>query len=145
MAPLKAVTLPKLKPFKLTMQIPTEHQTQSAFINWLRIYEKHYPELRLGFAVPNGGARNIVTACKLKAEGVRSGIPDYMLPFPRGGYSGLAIEFKRERTGKLSDTQIAYIEQLEREGKWLVHVLTDWHAATEVVLGYLALPKPAAA
>ena len=44
--------------------------------------------------MPNGGHRNKATAGKLKAEGVRAGVPDLMLLYPRHGYHGLVIELK---------------------------------------------------
>ena len=134
--------LPKLKAFKLVVQIPTEHQTQAAFISWLRVYKKHHPELALGFAVPNGGARNIKTAATLKAEGVTAGVPDYMLPLPRGNYMGLAIEFKREKTGHVTDHQREYMALLADSGRWRVEIHTDWTRAKEAVLTYLSMPVP---
>jgi hypothetical protein len=139
MAPAKQVP-PKLKKFRLTIQIPTESQTQCAFVSWLRIYEHHHPELKLGFAVPNGGARNIATATRLKKEGVKAGVPDFLFPLPRGGFAGLAIEFKREATGRISPAQDAYIAALRLHGCWQVLICTDWHSASRAVLDYLALP-----
>jgi hypothetical protein len=72
----------------------SEHQEQAALIRWAAMSEHQHPELRLLFAIPNGGARSKAAAGKLKAEGVRPGIPDLCLPVPRGGYSALYIELK---------------------------------------------------
>lgn len=46
------------------------------------------------FHCPNGGSRNGIEAAKLKAMGVKPGIPDCLILDQRRGYSGLAIELK---------------------------------------------------
>ena len=114
----------------------TEHQIQVAFIEWVRLMEPRHPELQLSFAVPNGGLRNIVTAVKQKKEGARSGVPDWILPFPIHPYAGLAIEFKRGRKGVLSDSQEVYIKLLQGAG-WRVEVCRDTESAIFIVKNYL--------
>lgn len=74
---------------------------------------------RLLFAIPNGGMRNRVVAAKLKAEGVRSGVPDMMLAMPRGKYCGLFIEHKI-KPNKPSEDQLAFIEHLFMQGYQVV-------------------------
>lgn len=80
----------------MRMRIPTEHEEQAAFIKWFRL---QYPGA-LVFAIPNGGNRNIVTASKLKAEGVLAGVPDLFIPD-----WCLFIEMKRQKGGRVSDEQ----------------------------------------
>src|SRR5690606_27339000 len=46
------------------------------------------------FAVPNGGARDVITGSKLKAEGVRRGALDLVLAKPTARFSGLFLEMK---------------------------------------------------
>lgn len=55
--------------------VPTEHQEQVALFQWLEIAAKRDDRLSMAFAIPNGGARHPVVAAKLKAEGVKSGVP----------------------------------------------------------------------
>ena len=93
----------------------SEHDTQVAFCEWCKWNEQKYPALKLAFAIPNGGKRHVGVAVKLKAEGVRAGIPDWCLPVPIGGYAGLWIEFKYDKN-KLSDSQSDYIALLEKNG-----------------------------
>lgn len=81
---------PKLEPERKT----SEHDEQVALFQWARMNEGRWPELRWMFAVPNGGQRAMLTAIKLKAEGVKAGVPDIFLPCPVGGYAGLWIEMK---------------------------------------------------
>ena len=71
-----------------------EHREQAALFEWARYAGGRYPELALLFAVPNGGRRDAVTGARLKAEGVKAGVPDIILPVARGGYHGLFIELK---------------------------------------------------
>ena len=68
------------------------------------------------YAVPNGGNRNIVTARKLKAEGVKPGVPDVCLPVPRGDYHGLYVEMKRQKGGVVSPEQKAWLQALKGQG-----------------------------
>ena len=80
----------------------TEHTEQVALIQWYRMqYPKHSKYL---WAIPNGSHRHIVTAVKLKAEGVMPGVSDIFLMIPKGGWHGLFIEMK-VKGGKLSDSQ----------------------------------------
>ena len=54
-----------------------ESQIQINCVKWFILV---YPEPKyLIFAVPNGGNRNAITGAILKAEGVRSGVPDLIV------------------------------------------------------------------
>jgi hypothetical protein len=59
------------------------------------------PELKWVHAIPNGGSRGDteqsrkVQGGKLKAEGVKAGIPDLFVPIRRGKAGGLYIEMKK--------------------------------------------------
>ena len=46
------------------------------------------------WAVPNGGHRHVATAGRLKAEGVRAGVPDLTVALARTPFSGLFLELK---------------------------------------------------
>lgn len=98
--------------------------------------ESDWPELALFFAVPNGGYRSRRTAGRLKAEGVRRGVPDYLFPVPRGGFNGLAIELKT-RTGRPSPEQRVWLAALRDHG-WQAEVCRGWEHAWAVVRDYLA-------
>ena len=62
--------------------------------------------------IPNGGYRNPREAHNLKLQGVKPGVPDLFLPVARGGWHGLFIEMKRQKGGRLSDDQKAWIDAL---------------------------------
>jgi hypothetical protein len=105
-----------VKPFRLTAKYPTEHQEQVGLMKWAWYRSSTFPELDLLFAVANGGKRDAATGARLKAEGVKPGVPDLMLPVPRGNYSGLFIELKKRVGGKVSPHQQAWIDRLRQQG-----------------------------
>ncbi len=90
-----------------TNTTPSEHFEQRELVRWFR--KAHHGVLI--FAIPNGGARSLATAGRLKAEGVVSGIPDLFVPAWR-----LWVEMKRERGGVVSADQKDIIAKLEVVG-----------------------------
>ncbi len=94
------------------------------------------PELALLYAIPNGGARDAVTGARMKAEGVKAGVPDLFLPVARCGYHGLFVEMKRRDGGKVSPAQRLWIERLTEQG-YLVAVCHGRDAAERVIVTYL--------
>ena len=120
--------------------IPTEHAEQSALITWANLNAATYPELLLLYAIPNGGYRSKATAGKLKAEGVKPGVPDLHLPVPRGPTRSLYLEMKRQKGGHLSDAQKWWRDALMAQGHHVQRVDGFEHARI-TLLAYLALPR----
>ncbi len=121
------------------LPMATEHQEQTALFDWAEVTVAMYPQLRLMYAVPNGGDRNPVVAAKLKAEGVKPGVPDLVLPVARGPYFGFYGEMKRRATyAKPSPEQLVWLQDLQLEGYY-----TCWHRGWEdmrdALLWYLNL------
>lgn len=119
----------------------SEHDEQATLFQLLHYHERMYPELRLLFAIPNGGKRNIGVARKLKLEGVKPGVPDLFLPVARGGYHGLFIEMKRTRGGEVSKAQKAWLKELQSQGYHAV-VCNGHNAALKALDDYLNAPNP---
>ena len=94
---------------------PTEEQEQAAVFEWTILMEKQFPELALLYHCPNGGYRNASEAVRFKKIGVKPGVPDLFLPVARGGWHGLFIEMKRQKGGRLSDDQKAWIDALTEQ------------------------------
>lgn len=116
---------------------PTEHEEQTALIEWWSWYSQWMGLQRcLLMAIPNGGARTTVTGARLKAEGVRAGIPDLFLAYPAGGLHGLFIEMKRARGGATSTAQKIVGELLSRAG-YGVAVCHGWQEARDTVIRYM--------
>lgn len=124
------------------MTTDLEHQHQAALIAWCELSKGRHPELAFIFAIPNGGWRNPVVAAKLKAEGVRPGVPDLFLPVALGGYYGLFIELKRPKSilgkaGKASTAQSEWIGRLREHG-YRAEVCEGYEAARDVLLDYIS-------
>lgn len=119
---------------------PLEAEEQKALFEWAGYMERRYPELRYMYHVPNGGRRNAREAAMLKAEGVKAGVPDIVLPAARGGCHGLYIELKRQKSGSLSKEQRAYLEYLEEQGYCAV-MCRGWRRAAEMIEAYLTQKK----
>ena len=96
------------------------------------------PELKLLYHVPNGGKRDRAEAARLKAEGVKAGVPDIVLPVARGRYHGLYVELKAEG-GKPTENQIGWLNDLSSQGYHAV-ICYGWAAAKTVIEEYLRLP-----
>jgi len=112
----------------------TEHDEQVSFISWARAVEGQHPELRLLYAIPNGGFRSIKTAVAMKAEGVRRGIPDIHFPCPKAdkGLCGMWIEMKATSTGRLSAAQKEVHENLRAIGYQVVVAYTAIEAIKSI-------------
>ena len=117
------------------LRIPTEHEEQKNVVTW---FDLQYPAIkgRL-FAVPNGSNKSMATAAKFKAEGLRSGVPDLMLPVARGGFHGLFIEMKRVKNSRLSPEQDDWLTFLAKEG-YMVVVCKGFEPAKQTIDAYLA-------
>lgn len=128
---------PRAKP------IDREGQEQAALMTEIRL--KHPGVHELIYHVPNGGHRVKAVAARLKAQGVKAGIPDLVLPMARGGYFGLYIEFKATvDPAAVSPSQQAYIRRLNDQG-YLAVVCRGHFDAMECLRAYLALPATVAA
>jgi hypothetical protein len=98
--------------------------------------------LKLMYAIPNQ-IPNPVVAARMKAEGVKSGVPDIFLPVARYGKYGLYIELKRQKSldkkkakGVISTNQTAYALALIEHG-YQVEISYGWEAARDVLIRYM--------
>jgi hypothetical protein len=92
-----------------------ERPHQVALIKWVKTVKDTHPVLKLLYAVPNGGDRNLRVARKLKAEGVLAGVADLCLPAARRGYHGLYLEMKSEE-GVATEEQKEFLRGVSGEG-----------------------------
>ena len=113
-----------------------EHVEQAALFRWAEFARARLPELTLLHAIPNGGHRHKATAARLKAEGVKRGVPDLCLPVARNGAHGLYIELKTER-GKATPEQLGWIRALRRQG-YAAEVCRGWESARSMIEHYLS-------
>lgn len=106
------------------------------------------PKLRLAYAIPNGGKRGdsersrMIAGGKLKATGVKAGVPDIHLPVACRGYHSLYIELKRPksdrgRAGTVQEVQNQWHKDLREEGHYVV-TCYGWEPALKILCDYLA-------
>jgi hypothetical protein len=112
-----------------------EHQHQVALFNWAA-YDKR-PELKLLYAVPNSGKRDGRQGAWMKAEGLKAGVPDIVLPVAWGGYHALYIELKVGKN-KPTPEQAEWLKRLYGAGNKAT-VCYGWDSAKETIERYLAL------
>jgi hypothetical protein len=90
-----------------------EHELQASCVKWFDAQHSHINKLL--FEIPNGGKRNVITAVKLKAEGVRAGVLDMFLAVTNEQYAGLFIEMKVGKN-KLTPAQAEFKEMVRERG-----------------------------
>ena len=124
---------------------PLEHDEQRSLMTWVTLMSREIPELDMLFAIPNGGHRNMLVAKKMKAEGVKPGVPDLFLPVARQGFHGLFIEMKtvgnKPKTSKgmggVSELQMRWLTTLNFHGYRAV-VCYGRDEAKKTLLDYLS-------
>jgi hypothetical protein len=114
-----------------------EHIEQVNLFKWASLLLKKYPELELLYAIPNGGQRSITTAIALKAEGVKAGMPDVVLPVDSANkqFCALFIEMK-VKPNKPTPQQIQKMALLEKYHNKCV-VCYSWREAANAIFDYL--------
>lgn len=117
----------------------SEDTEQINVIQWACCNIDRYPELKWLFHVPNGGTRNKREAVKLKQMGVKVGVSDLELPYPKGAYCGLFIEMKFG-DNRQQKTQKEFLADMVAAGHF---VATCYSAeeATKVIERYLNLKR----
>jgi len=136
----------KLTPEKLG-ENPSEYSQQVALFAWAQQNREKYPELALLFAIKNeekSGSK--IAGARFKAAGVKSGVPDIMLPVARQKAHGLFIELKKpggtDKNGKhvargvVSAEQSKWQARLQHEGYWAV-TCWGWEDARDALVSYL--------
>lgn len=113
---------------------------------WDGIGRKWAAPLRWLHSIPNGGSRGdsarskAIRGATMKAEGVKEGIPDLFLPYPRNWvgcvkYAGLYIEMKKPG-GKPSKEQHEFRDYALSVG-YAWHLCDTWEKAYAVLVAYL--------
>ncbi len=101
----------------------------------------------LMFAIPNGTNKSLTAQRMFKAEGLKSGVPDLMIPIANKYYHGLFIEMKRRakrlKSGKKSTShtkvnpkQLKWLNDLSERG-YCVNICYGADEAIKVIENYL--------
>lgn len=143
----------------------TENAHQTALFQWAAMNQGNAPELRWLFAIPNGATfgddakSRAIRGGRMKAEGLRDGVVDVMLPVSRPHnfniptswvYHGLFIEMKKPDVrlkrgpngpgpwdfGGVSDNQKEFLDFAVAQGYKCV-VCYSWYEAANEIKIYL--------
>lgn len=90
--------------------------------------------------IPNGvGKLSPFVAQKMRAQGLKAGVSDLLLPLPKGGYHGLWCEFKASPPYNAAVTadQLVWIERMKFAG-YAACVAQGWPEAARKLMNYLA-------
>ncbi len=121
-----------------------EHQHQVALIRWAKVMRlPQATDVEPGatvadylLAIPNGGKRSSPReGARLKAEGVKPGVSDLLLPLRRGGFAGLWLEMKAPGKKPTPD-QLRWLARMTRAGYCAVW-RDDWESASEMIQAYV--------
>lgn len=114
----------------------SETTEQITLFNWAERTKSILPELALMYHVPNEGKRT--NGGILKAAGLKSGVPDIVLPVSNNGFRGLYIELKfgKNKTTKAQEDYMALL----KEQNYKTAVCYGFEEARETILQYLSEP-----
>jgi len=80
-----------------TKACPYEDEDLINFVLWV---ERNHPiTFKALFHVANESKSAPQYRAKLRQKGMKKGVPDLIIPHPKGGFSGLVIELKRNSGG----------------------------------------------
>lgn len=128
------VTGKKIKPEDLAGK--SEHSQQTALFAWAADSVEQYPQLKWLFAVPNGFYGDSGQKGKMKAEGLRKGVPDVVLPFPMNRFYHAAFIEMKVGKNKPDEDQIAWLDYLTSAG-YYCKVCYSWEEARDTLIAYL--------
>jgi len=119
-----------------------EHQEQCAVVEWATLKAKQDPRMQLLYAIPNGRKRSKAEGGKLKAEGLKAGMPDLCLPVANRyrGESALFLEMKTGN-GTLSRKQKEIISLLRSCGN-RVEVCRSAEEAIRAIEDHMGWTRP---
>lgn len=115
----------------------SEDTEQINVIQWAGWNTVRFPELKWLHHCPNGGSRNRNEAVKFKQMGVKAGVSDLCLPYPKGMYCGLYIEMKYG-DNRLQDTQKEFLADMAEAGHFVVTCYSA-EEAVRILEEYLSL------
>lgn len=117
--------------------LKSESTEQENVISWCLHHERLYPDLKWIHHCPNGGSRKKLEAYRLKAQGVKAGVPDLHLPIPKGKYIGLYVEMKYDK-GTIQKSQEEWITGMAAAGHYAC-VCYGYEIAVQVIESYVKL------
>ncbi len=115
----------------------SEELEQETVFAWAEYQANAHPELRFMYHIANEGKRSRTAGGRLRAVGMKRGVPDICLPAPRGNYHGLYVEMKFGKN-KPTKEQLNYLIFLNSQG-YFVKVCYSADEAIKTIAEYLKL------
>lgn len=115
----------------------SEDTEQINVIQWAEWNTGRYPELKWLHHCPNGGSRNKQEAVKFKQMGVKAGVSDLCLPYPKGIYCGMYIEMKFGNNRR-QESQKEFLHDMAAVGHFVVTCYSA-EEAIKAIEEYLSL------
>jgi hypothetical protein len=129
--------------FKLKAPLPTEDDEAQCLIQWAKTQRwKGKPLNSLVLMIPNGAylggdaRQRAITMARLKRQGFRNGIFDFLIPIPRATSPGLWLELKRRQLGVVSLEQSQFQMAMLDLG-WATAIAKGWEEAKDAISEYL--------
>lgn len=120
-----------------------EHIQQVMVFDWRDLNEHLYPCLKYMYAIPNAGQRHPAVGAKMKAEGLKPGMLDFCLPWPKlycgdDPVHGLYVEMKTppKQPSKISTEQKDCLKYLISVG-YEAHVAWSADEAIGIIKNYI--------
>lgn len=128
---------------KLEAPLPTEADESQCLIQWAT-FKRHkgYKLSDYLIMIPNGAVlsgdlkQRAIQMARMKAQGFKAGVFDYLLALPIDQYPGLWIEMKRQKLGVVSDDQRKFDTNMQLAG-WATAICYGWDAARAAIETYL--------
>jgi len=122
--------------------MPTEHQEQAELFRWASMTllpgKAGSKISSLMFAIPNEGKRSMAVAMRMKAAGMRAGVPDIFLAAPMFPCAGLFIEMKKTCGGSVKKAQKEWLQKLKEAG-YRAEVCRGAEEAKRVICDHLRI------
>lgn len=115
----------------------SETTEQIQVMNWAKRQQIINPELKWLYHCPNEGERSKQTGEKLKQLGLKAGVSDLHLPYPRGAYCGLYVEMKFG-DGRHKKEQKEFLADMAAAGHYVITCYTALDAI-EAIREYISL------
>lgn len=115
----------------------TEDAEQQAVILWAAFQSGGWPELENLYHVPNEGKRGKKAAGMAKALGLKAGVPDLILDYPKGIYHGLRIEMK-VLPNRPTQNQLEWLQRMQNAG-YFTAICYDSESAIALITAYIKL------
>lgn len=126
-----------------TLAKTSEHDEQVELFRLAEMHTNKHPSLALLFAIPNAGKRSYIVGARMKAEGLRAGVPDIFLPAVRyckpecEMLGGLFIEMKIK--GNRPTMLQRHWQEALRYAGYRVVVAYGWQEAWDAICDYLGI------